>query len=130
MIYIASPYSSPDPNLRAERSRKAGEAMFQFAREGITAFSPVFYGHSLETKLKENLPYEFWIKFGLETLSRCSRLVVLTLPGWEESVGVQMEVEHAWNLKIPISGSGSEFHGALDVTGLEILRLYGLKVNR
>lgn len=46
---------------------------------------------------------EWWYDYDLGWLSHCVELVVLTLPGWQESKGVLLEIEAAESWSIPIS---------------------------
>jgi len=102
MIYLASPYSHPDKAVEARRfgvvCRKAAEMM----RDGYVVFSPIAHTHSIA--LAGNLPtgWDYWKRVDRELVMLCSRMVVLMLDGWEQSVGVQAEIEYAKELRIPI----------------------------
>lgn len=124
MIYLMSPYTASAAHERASRSRKCGEAIINLANSGIKCFSPVFYGHSLEDKFRLNLPYEHWIDFGLQMLTKCDRAWVYTLPGWRESNGMRVEVEMAIKLEIPLSTY--QLFDAEHVTLKEVFQEYGL----
>ena len=97
MIYLASPYSSPDECVRAQRfcatCRVAGHLM----RHGYDIFSPSAHSHPIAT-LSGGLPkgWAFWGRVDRQFLRMCDELWVLTLPGWRESEGVRAEIE-AWN---------------------------------
>ena len=68
------------------------EATCILAREGINIFSPIVHWH--ESSQKFDLPTDamYWQKVNYDTFQRCDGMYLLTLPGWEESVGVQMEL--------------------------------------
>jgi len=102
MIYLASPYSHPDPAVREKRFLAACRTTAELIREGHTVFSPVLIGHSLAS---EGLPgdWEFWEPHDREQLGQASALVVLMLPGWEESVGVQAEITIARAIGLPVA---------------------------
>lgn len=97
MIYLASPYSSPDPAVREQRFRAACQATVALVRAGAVVFSPVVHGHPLA---EHGLPTgpAFWLRIDGEFLERCDEVVVLKLDGWEESVGVQAEITLAVEL--------------------------------
>ena len=101
MIYLASPYSHPDPNVREQRYQAACRATAELLRSGEPAFSPIVHSHVL---VRFGLPgdWEFWQRSDRALLCRCQRLVVLTLDGWRESRGVQAEIDLAIELDLPI----------------------------
>ena len=47
--------------------------------------------------------WEFWKRVDTDFLERCDQLVVLCLPGWDKSVGVEAEVSIARGLDNIIS---------------------------
>ncbi len=103
MIYLSSPYSHPDPEVREQRFRAACEAVAYMMREGKQqVFSAIAHTHPL---VAFGLPggFEFWGKFDRWFIERCVKLVVLVLPGWEESKGVRAEMKIAVECGIPIS---------------------------
>ena len=101
MIYLASPYTHPDPRVREARYDAACRATVEFVRAGHAVFSPIVYSHPL---VKYGLPtdWSFWMSFDLDHLRRCEELVVLTIDGWQESQGVQAELDLARTLTLPI----------------------------
>ena len=101
MIYLASPYSHPDPVVRHARFRAACRAAASLLRAGHAVFSPIAHSHPL---VEHGLPTQwgFWERFGREHLERCDEVVVLMLDGWRESVGVQAEVRIAVELGKPV----------------------------
>jgi hypothetical protein len=102
MIYLASPYSHPDAAIRDERFRAACQAAASLLRSGRAVFSPIAHSHPL---VEFGLPtdWEFWQRCNVEHLQRCDELVVLTLDGWQESVGVQAEIRIARESGKPVS---------------------------
>ena len=129
MIYIACPYTHPSAITRAERSRKAGKAMLTLAEQGILAISPTFYGHNLEEKFRITIPYDYWMQWSFDLMSKCSSLYVVTIPGWRESAGVRRECELADQLGVPITGYCSTAD-AEEVSGLDIRREFGLSIQK
>jgi hypothetical protein len=59
------------------------------------------HGHPL---VRYGLPvdWSFWERLARPQLERCDEMVVLTLDGWQESVGVQAELRHASVLRKPV----------------------------
>jgi hypothetical protein len=103
LIYLASPYSHPNPAVRKERleaARKATERLFMMGR---TVYSPIIYTCAL---LGDSSPLptstEYWIGHDLKTLARYDVLYVLLIEGVNESVGVQCEIGFANENGIPV----------------------------
>lgn len=100
MIYLAQPYSHPDPTVREQRFREACRVTAALVHAGHVVFSPVVHSHFLS---EHGLPntWSFWRKQDQIFLERADSLVVLMLPGWQESVGVRGEIEIARELGKP-----------------------------
>ena len=101
MIYLASPYSHPDPSVREIRFREACRAAATLIRLGQAVFSPIAHGHPIAAF---GLPtdWRFWEPFDRRQLQRCDEVVVLMLDGWRESVGVQAEIRIAGECGKPL----------------------------
>ncbi len=101
MIYLASPYSHPEPAVRQWRYEAACQATAELLRRGHVVVSPIVHSHAL---VRFGLPgdWEFWQRCDAALLCRCQRLFVLTLEGWRESRGVQAEIDLAIDLDLPI----------------------------
>ena len=101
MIYLASPYSHPDPAIREERFRAACRAAAQLMRIGNIVFSPIVHSHPIAL---HGLPtdWRFWERHDREHLVRCDEVVVLMLNGWQESEGVHAEIRIAAELGKPV----------------------------
>lgn len=128
-IYLASPYTTRDSFILHQRYRAALRAAGELMKRGEMVFCPVAYGHSVEDKLKTEFPYEYWMKLSLNMLIGASKLYVLTIPGWDESKGIEQEIRFAHTLGKPIVGFA---HGqeAEDIAGVDILGRYGLSLEK
>ena len=102
MIYLASPYSHPDPAVRERRFRSACCAAAKLLHEGHAVFSPIVHGHPL-VEHGAPIDWAFWQRSDHEHLERCDEVVVLMLNGWETSAGVQAEIRMAGELCKPVS---------------------------
>lgn len=111
MIYLASPYSHPDPAVREERFHAACRATAALLRAGAVVFSPIVHSHPL---VAFGLPtaWAFWESIDCAHLERCAEVAVLILDGWEASVGVGEETRIArewgkpvWFLEPEAAGS-------------------------
>ena len=97
MIYLASPYSHSDANIRQQRFEAVCRMAAELMRRGEFVFSPIAHSHPIAAF---GLPthWEFWETIDREHLARCDEVVVLTLDGWRESEGVQAEIRIAAEL--------------------------------
>jgi len=95
LIYLASPYSDPDPEVRQRRYEAAMKVTARLLREGQVVFSPIVYGHVMA--LRHDLPseWDFWWMIDEVMLAKCDRLLVLKLDGWNTSKGVRAEINMA-----------------------------------
>lgn len=101
MIYIASPYSHPQPSVEQERYEKVKAYTTKLISEyKLLAFSPIVYGHQFRTDIEGS--FEQWADFDKYMIRHSSCMHVFKLPGWEESVGVTAEIELAVECGIPI----------------------------
>jgi hypothetical protein len=95
MIYLASPYSHPDPAVRQDRFERVCKVAARMMERGEVVFSPIAHTHPIA--MKGNLPtdWEYWKKVDEEFIKACSKLGVLMLDGWEDSEGIEEEMKLA-----------------------------------
>lgn len=95
MIYIASPYSHPDPEIREKRFRQVEHYTAEQTRRGRCVFSPIVHGHAMA--IRHDLPQdlEFWMRVDEQFIQASEGIIVLCLTGWKESHGVQQEIAYA-----------------------------------
>lgn len=103
MIYLASPYSSPDPDLQEARYEIARRIVAGLLHQGKFVFSPIVYGH--EMAKEHNLPTdaEWWKAFNEDFMRQCTHIYVLRIPKWNTSLGVQHEMDYADRIGIPVA---------------------------
>jgi len=101
MIYLASPYSHPDSDVHEHRYREACYTTASLLRVGHVVYSPIIHSHPL---VEHGLPtdWTFWQQTDRELLRRCDEVIVLTLVGWRESIGVAAEIALARDLGKPV----------------------------
>lgn len=92
LVYLASPYSDPDPLVQAERHEAVCYAAAALMRQRIMVFSPIAHTHPIACCGGLPTGWEWWKKYDRLYLDACSRMIVLQLLGWEESKGVQDEI--------------------------------------
>lgn len=103
-IYLASPYSHPDPTVREARFKAVCKKAAEYLSEGKCVFSPIAHSHPLVEFLPEEkcMDFEFWMKADLPILRDAAELHILMLEGWHGSRGVQRETEYADAIGIPV----------------------------
>ena len=101
VTYLAAPYTSPDPEITEARRAAANHAATIMIKQGATLFSPLSYEDPL-LKLGLNMTPEKWYEFDLRILRKCDSLTILTIPGWDESHGVKLEIKEANRMGIPV----------------------------
>ena len=103
MIYLASPYSDPDPKVQQLRFEQVCRVAAALMNGGTVVFSPIAHSHPIA--LAGGLPGDFtyWEEFDRAMLSVCKCLIVLKLPGWEQSKGIKAEMAIMREMGKPIS---------------------------
>lgn len=91
MIYVASPYSDPDPKVRHRRYLQACYYCALLLHQHKFPYSPVVSNHHFAMEFKLGFDTNTWMAYNFAMLSKADELHVLTLPGWEKSIGVTAE---------------------------------------
>lgn len=104
LVYIAAPYTNPDPVINTRQAIKCGLWLWH---EDVCA---VVIPHlSMLAHLVDPMRLEEWYRFDLDLLEHCH--AVWRLDG--ESTGADAEVLRAKELGLPVFG----YHGAVDSEG-------------
>ncbi len=101
-IYLASPYSHPDPQVREERFQEVNKAAAVLMQRGWVVYSPISHSHPIA--LAHDLPrgWTFWGRMDKAFIKHALLVAVLMLPGWRESVGIKAEMAIAREFNIPV----------------------------
>lgn len=96
-IYVASPYSDPDPAVRRERYEIICNFVQARARREnhVTLYSPIVHWHPISETYGLPGHFEFWKRINFAMILASSAVWVVRLPGWEGSLGVQSEINFA-----------------------------------
>jgi hypothetical protein len=111
LVYLASPYSPIGVSdqgmasiIREDRFRAACRAAAYLMRQGKVVFAPIAHSHYIDAFFSAPESGEFWKRQDEPYLTLlCTEMVVLMLPGWEQSSGVRHEIEVAQFRGIPIT---------------------------
>ena len=102
IIYLATPYSHPDPQVMEQRYRDAVQITAGLTNCGYVVFSPIVHSHPLATNHKMATDWKFWERIDRVFLKKSSWMIVAMMDGWDRSRGVKAEIEIAKELNIPI----------------------------
>lgn len=100
LIYLASPYSHLDPDIRHIRYTAAKLYTARHIQLGFAMFSPIVYGKQMEEKIGTD--YKSWQTFNDSMIKASCQIWVLMLNGWKDSLGVEHECKYALDLGKPL----------------------------
>lgn len=98
--YLASPYSHKDEVIKHKRKVAASNVIIKLMQQHIYAVSPIVHNTTLVDDWQSELDtnWDFWIDYDFAMLASCRSMLVLTIDGWKESVGVTAEIAYAKKL--------------------------------
>ena len=99
-IYLASPFEHPNPRVRDARAEAAIAISVELINQGIVVLSPIVLSVSLGHRGAD--PPQGWYLYDFGLMKGCRQLLVLDLPGWTESFGVNQEIYAAAFASIPV----------------------------
>lgn len=94
LVYLASPYSHSDPAVVQSRVDAACKVTGELMLLGHNIYSPIAHSHHVCQHMdgaNVQFDHDFWLSRDLGVLDRCDAMIVLLLPGWEDSRGVRAE---------------------------------------
>lgn len=103
LAYLASPYSpkgiddaAAQEVIKAARFIEAAQAAkwLMENQDDLNVFSPIVHSHVLHLQGMRG-DWAFWQKVDTDYIFLSDMLIILTIPGWRESVGVTAEAEIA-----------------------------------
>jgi len=95
IIYVATPYSHTDPEVRIKRFEEVNKFSAKLLAAGINCFSPISHSHPIAVSGGAEVSWQFWEQFDKEFLDHCEGMIVYMQDGWDKSVGVNAEVQYA-----------------------------------
>jgi len=97
LVYLACPYSHDSDEVVDARAAVATVIAGRLTRDaGLSVFSPITHSHEMVREC-ERMPndWDFWETIDRDYLRVSHQILVVDLPGWEQSVGVTAEREYA-----------------------------------
>ena len=108
LIYLASPYSHPDPDVLIARVAAVQRATARFIEQGHLVFSPIVHSDPI-ANLVAFSPINHaegelsgWMAYDFGFIDKCDAVWVLTIDGWDQSWGVRAEIEYAERTGKPV----------------------------
>ncbi len=100
--YLAIPYTDKSEKVRAFRAEVADYIWYTLLKQNRIIYSPISMGHFIATKYDMPTSWKFWSDIDREFIRHCRKVIVVTLPGWKESIGVMDEIKFATDNSIPV----------------------------
>lgn len=94
IVYLACPYTSPDLRLRIERFQASARAAAYLIHRGMFVYSPITMTHPIDQVMAtegDTMGSDYWCDFDEAFMRVCSEMLILVMPGWEESRGIKRE---------------------------------------
>ena len=108
-IYLATPYSDPDPAVRLKRFHHVNAVAARLMARGCMVFSPISHTHPIAEAGDLPRGWEFWSEYDRTFIEWADVVLVLMVDGYRESKGVQSEIRLASELgKAVFYGYGDE----------------------
>lgn len=103
-VYLACPYSHRDARIRKSRYNAALVAAAELMSAGMVVFCPIAHSHNIAAHLPRGLllDHDFWMQQDLPLLAHAEKMLILGIPGWDESSGVLAERRYADDHGIPV----------------------------
>ena len=105
-IYLAGPYSHPDPTVRHERFESLNAIAARIMEEGHIVFSPISHSHPIAVQCDLPKGFEFWSELDRSFVDWCDEVWIADLPGRHESAGLLEEIEYARSVGKPVEVYG------------------------
>lgn len=108
MIYLASPYSHSDKTIVEKRVEIISKYAAKLLSKRMHCVSPILIGTTIFKYATLPSDFEFWQHLSYDLLKRCDMIIVLKLEGWQESIGVQAEINFAIKNNIKVEYADTE----------------------
>jgi len=100
--YLGIPYTDDDPAVEDWRAEVSNVVAAELTRQGRVIFAPISAWHHIAKKYTLPGTFEYWLKLDEEFIKASKKLLIVTLPGYKESKGVNEEIRLAKKYLIPV----------------------------
>jgi len=102
LVYLAVPYTHKDKAVMEYRFIQANKTAGMIMRKSEIVYSPISHCHPIHLMCEMPGDWEFWKRIDKTYIELSHKMYILKLDGWEESPGVQAEIEMAKELNLKI----------------------------
>jgi len=102
IIYLALPYMHENKFIMEFRAMVSDVIAADLMNQGKMVFAPISMCHHISVKYGLPGHWEFWKEMDEEFIKISGKVLVITLKGWQDSVGVNAEMELAKKYGVPI----------------------------
>lgn len=102
---MGAPYTHKEDGVKIDRYERVTKAAAHLIENELVVFSPLTMTHPIDVIMAgENatLGSDYWVSFDEAFMQHCAGMVVLKLPGWDESSGVKREIAFFEALDRPV----------------------------
>lgn len=83
-------------DIRIQRFHASARAAAFLIHRGKFVYSPITMTHPIDlimAKEHDTMGSDYWCDFDEAFMRVCKEMIILTIPGWKESRGIQREIE-------------------------------------
>jgi nucleoside 2-deoxyribosyltransferase len=102
LYYLASPYSHVSPVVRQLRYEIVNAFAAHLIQQGYHVLEPIVSCHNKALLYRLPIGYDYWRQRDRKLIDRSDGVIVVTMPGWKTSQGVQDEITYASRTKKPV----------------------------
>lgn len=100
--YLGLPYTDDESLVKDWRALVSDKIAADLTIQGRIIFAPISAWHHIAKRYALPGTFEYWLELDEEFIKISSKLLIITLPGWKESSGVNGEIKLANKYDIPI----------------------------
>ncbi len=76
LIYLASPYSHPDPAVMHARYEEVCQIAARLMKQGLFVFSPIAHSHGIFQHAGHQTDFEYWREYDEMMIDKCDEIWV------------------------------------------------------
>lgn len=100
--YLGIPYNHVDERVMIFRAEISDMICADLMKQGRLIYAPISSCHHIAEKHGLPRNWEFWQRMDEQFICICKKLLIVTLDGWETSIGLTAERKLAEKCGIPI----------------------------